>query len=64
LDGNFDQVVIPAGQSSAAVHLHALTNPSGRKAKTVKLKLTNNAAYKLPRRAGKAATVKIANPAR
>jgi hypothetical protein len=64
LDGNFEQVVIPAGQSSAEVHMHALTNPSGSKGKTVKLKLTSNAAYKMPRRTGKTATVKIVSPAR
>ena len=63
LDGPFEQVVIPAGQGSASVHMHALVGPTGRKGKTVKVQLTSNAAYKMPRRTGKAATVRIVKPA-
>jgi hypothetical protein len=63
LDGPSQQVVIPAGQGSATVHMHATTGPTGRRGETVKLQLTGNAAYKTPRRGGKAATVRIIKPA-
>ena len=63
LDGSFEQITIPAGQSSATIHLHAINAPTGHRGKTVKLQLQHNAAYKMPRRGGKAATVKIVRPA-
>ena len=62
LDGTPGQVIIPPGQGSATVHMHvaALSSAAGTtKGKTVKLTLTNNSAYKMPKRGGKAATVKI-----
>ena len=62
LDGNPGEVVIPAGQGSVEVHMHALPSVHVPKGKTVKLKLTSNAAYKTPRRAGKVATIKIVSP--
>ena len=58
LDTNFG-LVIPGGQSSAVIHMHALPGTGSAKAKTVKLKLGANAAYKMPKRNGKSATVKI-----
>jgi hypothetical protein len=62
LDDTAGQIVIPAGQSSAAVHMHAaalsaLATPS--RGKTVKLSLSTNNGYKMPKRGGKSATVKI-----
>jgi hypothetical protein len=62
LDAPAGQLVIPAGQSSVSVHMHvaalsAVSAPT--RGKTVKLALTNNNAYKMPKRGGKAATVKI-----
>ena len=59
LDGTPGQVVIPAGQSSATVHMHVapLTGPT--KGKTVKLALSTNGGYKMPKRGGKTATVTI-----
>jgi hypothetical protein len=59
LDGTVGQILIPAGQSSAAVHMHVapLTGPT--RGKTVKLALTTNSAYKMPKRGGKSATVTI-----
>ena len=59
LDGTVGQIVIPAGQSSAAIHMHVapLTGPT--RGKTVQLALTTNSAYKMPKRGGKSATVKI-----
>jgi len=63
LDGPSGEIIIPAGQASADVHMHAAalaSTTSGRtKAKTVKLALTTSSAYKMPKRVGKAATVKI-----
>jgi len=60
LDGPSGQIVIPAGQGSAAVHMHAApATTSAKKGKTVKLALTTNSAYKMPKRGGKSATVKI-----
>lgn len=60
LDGPLGQLVIPAGQTSASIHMHALQNPARTKVKTVKLKLNPNAGYKMPKRSGKTATIKIA----
>jgi hypothetical protein len=62
LDGTVGQVVIPAGQNSASINMHTLPGSIRGKAKTVKLKLTANAAYKMPKRNGKAATIKIVGP--
>ena len=62
LDGTIGQVVIPAGQSSAAVHMHSYPNSVTGKAKTVKLKLNSQTGYKMPKRGGKSATVKIVKP--
>jgi hypothetical protein len=61
LDDNSGQVTIPAGRSSALIHMHAAPAPTTGRArgKTVKLTLTPNSGYKMPKRAGKAATVKI-----
>jgi hypothetical protein len=59
LEGNLGQVVIPAGQGSAGIHMHALQNSGRTKGKTVKLKLNANTGYKMPKRNGKAATIKI-----
>jgi hypothetical protein len=62
LDGPAGQIVIPAGQGSAAVHMHAaaLSAAAGKTTgKTVKLALTTNSGYKMPKRGGKSATVKI-----
>ena len=62
LDGPIGQIVIPADQGSAAVHMHAApttTTAKKGKGKTVKLTLTTNSAYKMPKRGGKTATVKI-----
>jgi hypothetical protein len=39
--------------------MHALSGTGSTKAKTVKLKLGANAGYKMPKRNGKSATVKI-----
>lgn len=59
LDGTVGQIVIPAGQSSAAVHMHVAPMTGPTRAKTVQLALTTNSAYKMPKRGGKSATVKI-----
>jgi len=56
------QVVIPAGQTSATITLNAMTDATTtERAEKVKLTLSPNAAYQLPRRNGKSATVKITN---
>jgi hypothetical protein len=63
LDASSGQVTIPAGQTSALIHMHAAATPptTSRRitGKTVKLTLTPNSGYKMPKRGGKAATVKI-----
>jgi hypothetical protein len=61
LDSSAGQIVIPAGQTSSVIRLHAYPNGGvGRvKAKTAKLKLVANAGYKLPKKAGKTASIKI-----
>jgi hypothetical protein len=62
LDGTVGQIVIPAGQSSAGIHMHSYPNSVTGKAKTIKLKLSSQAGYKMPKRNGKSATVKIVKP--
>ena len=59
LDGTLGQVVIPAGQSSADIHMHTVSGSVPGRAKTVKLQLNANVGYKMPKRGGKSATVKI-----
>ena len=59
LDGTLGQVVIPAGQSSADIHMHTVPGSVPGKGKTVKLQLNANGGYKMPRRGGKSATIKI-----
>ena len=55
------QVVIPAGQTSATVALTAMTDGLNERGEKAKLILSPNAAYLLPRNAGKNATIKITN---
>ena len=62
LDGAIGQTVIPAGQTSAAIHMHSYPNTITGRSKTVKLKLNSHTGYKMPKRNGKAATVKIVKP--
>ena len=62
LDGAVGQIVIPAGQSSAGIHMRSYPNSVTRRAKTVKLKLNSQTGYKMPKRNGKSATVKIVKP--
>ena len=62
LDGTIGEVIIPAGQTSTAIHMHSYPNTITGRGKTVKLKLNNHAGYKMPKRNGKAATVKIVKP--
>ena len=59
LDGTAGQIVIPPGNTSASIPLHALTGAFHKKAVKVKLKLSNGIGYKIPRKAGKAALIKI-----
>jgi hypothetical protein len=64
LDAPEGQIVISPGQASATVPLHTLFDTNNRKAKTVKLKLSGGSGYKLPRTAGRSATIKIVNASR
>jgi hypothetical protein len=59
LDGPVGEVVIPAGETSATIQLHAYPDVGSTKAKTAKLKLSPGAGYRVPRLNGKAATIKI-----
>jgi len=47
LSGPTQEVIIPAGQSSATIVLHALLDNLSEKNETVKMKLTRGAGYKL-----------------
>jgi hypothetical protein len=56
------QVVIPAGQTSATITFDAMTDTATtERGEKAKLTLNPNATYRLPRRNGKNATVKITN---
>jgi hypothetical protein len=46
LSGTSEQVVIPAGESSATVTLHALTDAVAERNESVKIKLLKGAGYK------------------
>jgi hypothetical protein len=62
LSGTVGQVVIPAGQTSATITLTALhDNTIKEKAESAKFILNPNAGYNLPKKAGRAVTVKIIN---
>ena len=59
LSGTPGQVVIPAGQSSAAFILHALTDTVAERNESVKVKLSKGAGYKTS--SPKKATITIVN---
>ena len=61
VNGPHGQVVIPAGQTSVTIPLHANNDAAHERSETIKLKLNSGNAYKLPRRVGKSATIKIVN---
>jgi len=61
LDGPADHIVIPAGQTTAILQVHALTDAVKERGETVKLSLNAGNGYKLPKKAGKNATIKIFN---
>ena len=61
LGGPQSQIVIPAGQASAEIPLHALVDGAHERGETVKLKLSAGVGYGVPKRAGKTATIKILN---
>ena len=61
-DDSYSQVVIPAGESSAAVTLNALTDTSREKSEKITLTLFQGPGYKLSRvKAAKKATITIIN---
>jgi hypothetical protein len=58
--GGFGQITIPAGASSGAVTLHALTDALKEKTQKVTMKLMPGLGYNLPRsKSAKKATVAI-----
>ena len=59
LGGIVGQATIPAGQSSATVVLHAVTDHVKEKSETAVMALASGAGYKIPKRAR--ATVTIVN---
>jgi Fibronectin type III domain len=59
LGGSPGQVVIPAAQASTTVTLEALDNGLTKRSEKVKFSLTTGAGYKLPKRAGRSATITI-----
>jgi len=59
LSGSAGQVVIPAGQSSATIVLHAMNDGVSEKSEKIKFKLINGAGYTLPRRGSRAATITL-----
>ena len=62
LDGTPNQVVIPAGASSAVVMLHALTDSAKERSEKATMTLSQGAGYNLPRvKAARKATITIIN---
>jgi hypothetical protein len=56
------QVVIPAGETSVTIPLHAMTDGARERGENVKIRLNNGVGYRLPRTAaGKSASIKILN---
>jgi hypothetical protein len=60
LDGSVGQITVAAGQTSTDVVLHAVPGQVHKKALKAIFQLTPRASYHVPKRAGKAATIKIA----
>ena len=61
MNGPHGQVVIPAGQTSVTLPIHALNDGAPEKGETIKLKLNSGNGYQVPRKAGKSAAIKIIN---
>ena len=60
VDGSVGQVTIPNGQTTANVVLHAMPGQVHKRARQATFQLTPRSNYQVPRKAGKAATIKIA----
>jgi hypothetical protein len=60
LDGPLGQITIPAGATTAEIAVHALPGQAHTKPRTAKIQLTARSSYRLPKKAGKTATIKIA----
>jgi hypothetical protein len=61
LSGVAGQVTIPAGQSSVNLTLTALSDMTKEKAEKAKLILSPRSNYRVPKRTGKSATIRIIN---
>jgi hypothetical protein len=60
LDGGAGQITIPPGETTVNIAVHALTGQTFKRARTAKLQLGSGFNYNVPKKAGKAATIKIA----
>jgi hypothetical protein len=60
IDGTVGQISLAAGQVSTNVVVHAVPGQVHKRARKAIFQLTARPNYKIPRTAGKAATIKIA----
>jgi hypothetical protein len=61
LSGPHGQVVIPPGQTTAMIQLHAVSDHTPERREVAKLVLRTGANYKIPRLKGKSVAVKLVN---